>query len=331
SVEPDRPIPLRVGWSMVAYFPEEPVYFETTFANIDDIEEVLRVVKDAFGRFWLPRWHWGNLGDLERGMGYKVKVSEEIEFVWNTEERVMATPSVQPEPVHFVTERSSGDNMSVLVISGPGVGVLADALVCQSSSVTRGRVTALDRTRGRVTARNYDIELGCFTETGICVGAVVLDGSDRNGFAIWADDPTNNKVDGATDDAPLMFKLWDGSNEMEVVPVIESGESLYRTDDVLVISLDKDAVIPVEFGLTSLYPNPFNSVLTIGFTLDRTEHISLKLYNLTGREVGNLLDDVTNIGHHSLSWDASEFPSGLYFVRLEAGNRNKTAKIALVR
>lgn len=82
EVAPDRLIPLPENWSMVAYFPDEPVEVQTGFANIAD---QLLLAKDGDGHFYVPQFEFNNIPPLHRGAGYKVKVSEEVELVWSVE------------------------------------------------------------------------------------------------------------------------------------------------------------------------------------------------------------------------------------------------------
>ena len=79
-VEADTPIPLDEGWSMIAYFPEEEIEAPEAFRNIED---VLIQAKDGEGRFYLPEQEFNNMQPLRRGLGYMVKVTEEIELIWN--------------------------------------------------------------------------------------------------------------------------------------------------------------------------------------------------------------------------------------------------------
>ena len=82
-VDPGLIIQLRRGWSMIAYFPDEQLDAVTAFANI---EELLIIAKDEFGNFYAPEYNFNNMEELRQGRGYCVKVSEAVEFVWNTEE-----------------------------------------------------------------------------------------------------------------------------------------------------------------------------------------------------------------------------------------------------
>ena len=95
--------------------------------------------------------------------------------------------------------------------------------------------------------------------------------------------------------------------------------------------LDSDGAIPVEFGLHSIYPSPFNSNTTIRFGVDKRERFRLSIYDLTGRRVATLLDGVPEVGYHNLVWNAAALPSGMYLVHLESGGRSQVQKVALVR
>ncbi|MDP8240831.1 MAG: C25 family cysteine peptidase [Candidatus Hatepunaea meridiana] len=89
--------------------------------------------------------------------------------------------------------------------------------------------------------------------------------------------------------------------------------------------------IPVEFGIKSIYPSPFNSMTTIQFGVDKPEEVKLNIYDLMGRRVAALYSDEARVGYHNVVWDASALASGLYIVRLESAGRMKTTKAALIR
>jgi len=88
---------------------------------------------------------------------------------------------------------------------------------------------------------------------------------------------------------------------------------------------------PVRFDLQSIYPNPFNSMTTVKFSIDKPERITLSVYDLTGREVVKLFDGVKAIGNHNVVWNAVEAPAGLYLVQLEGADRTMTRKVVLLR
>ncbi|MCH7819095.1 MAG: T9SS type A sorting domain-containing protein [Candidatus Marinimicrobia bacterium] len=86
------------------------------------------------------------------------------------------------------------------------------------------------------------------------------------------------------------------------------------------VSIDnKEYNIPNEFTLLQNYPNPFNPVTKIEYVLPVGSEISLIIYNLLGREVARVVDGEQSAGNHTVRWDASNFASGIYFYRLQAG------------
>lgn len=67
------------------------------------------------------------------------------------------------------------------------------------------------------------------------------------------------------------------------------------------------------------HPNPYNATTTIEFELPRSSDVVLNVYDVRGRLVTTLVDDVASAGVHSVSWTCAECASGLYFVRMDAG------------
>ena len=90
-------------------------------------------------------------------------------------------------------------------------------------------------------------------------------------------------------------------------------------DSANVLGLDNPSDdLPQTFGLNQNYPNPFNPVTTITFDIAENSFTTLKVFDLTGREVFKLLENNLNPGNYSYSLNASELPSGMYFYRLTA-------------
>ncbi len=88
---------------------------------------------------------------------------------------------------------------------------------------------------------------------------------------------------------------------------------------------------PRAFALHQNFPNPFNPSTTIRFELAQTGRASLKIFNLLGQEVATLLDGNLSAGTHTMQWEASEFSTGVYVYRLEAGGNVATRKLVLAR
>jgi len=91
------------------------------------------------------------------------------------------------------------------------------------------------------------------------------------------------------------------------------------------------ARIPTEFSLSQNHPNPFNPETTIEFTLPVRSDVNLIVYNLRGEEVTRLLNGTMPAGNHKVTWNPSNFPSGIYFYRLQAGDFVQTKKMVLLK
>jgi hypothetical protein len=87
----------------------------------------------------------------------------------------------------------------------------------------------------------------------------------------------------------------------------------------------------VEFGLAQNYPNPFNPSTTISFTIPLRSRVTLKIFDVIGREVATLVSDELTAGNYQRQWNASGFPSGVYFYRLQAGTYTDTKRLILLK
>ncbi|MBE0645254.1 MAG: carboxypeptidase regulatory-like domain-containing protein [Bacteroidetes bacterium] len=79
------------------------------------------------------------------------------------------------------------------------------------------------------------------------------------------------------------------------------------------------------------YPNPFNPATVISYALPERMHVSIRIHDLLGREVGLLVNDVMDAGNHNVTWDASQLPSGIYMCRLEAAGDVVVRRMTLMK
>jgi hypothetical protein len=93
---------------------------------------------------------------------------------------------------------------------------------------------------------------------------------------------------------------------------------------------DGKVTSPLSFSLQN-FPNPFNSSTTISFTHNQPGIVTLSVYNIQGQRVAELFRGIREAGEHSITWHALDYPSGVYFARLEAGGSSKTAKMVLLK
>ncbi len=96
------------------------------------------------------------------------------------------------------------------------------------------------------------------------------------------------------------------------------------------------SMLPASFQLLQNYPNPFNSRTILLFDLPGNTHVRLTIYDLAGRRVTTLVDEQRQAGRHVVSWDGTDaqggsVASGLYLIRLEAGNEREIGKMMIIR
>ena len=103
------------------------------------------------------------------------------------------------------------------------------------------------------------------------------------------------------------------------------------------LSLDENLTIPTQFALHQNYPNPFNPSTQISFDIpEGSELVSLNIYNILGKKVSTLLNNVVNPGKHKIEWNAKDnegnpVASGIYFYELSSSSFTARKKILLIR
>jgi hypothetical protein len=113
------------------------------------------------------------------------------------------------------------------------------------------------------------------------------------------------------------------TDTFEVVDIMAATDGTY-------IDVDYD-VIPNEFILEDVYPNPFNPVTNITYSLPISSEILIRVFDVQGREVDVLYDNIQEAGSHMLVWDASNFATGIYFIRMTSGGFTGMKKLMLIK
>jgi hypothetical protein len=93
----------------------------------------------------------------------------------------------------------------------------------------------------------------------------------------------------------------------------------------------RDNILADNFYLSQNYPNPFNPITKITFHLPKSEHVSLKIYDVLGNEVTTLIDEQKHAGYYELNFDASSISSGVYFYTLKTSQYSETKKMILMK
>jgi len=92
-----------------------------------------------------------------------------------------------------------------------------------------------------------------------------------------------------------------------------------------------EGIIPDNFSIASIYPNPFNPVTSITYGLPENTDIQIKVYDMGGTHITTLENTFQTAGYHTINWNASSFPSGVYLIRMDSGDFTQTQKVVLVK
>jgi hypothetical protein len=123
---------------------------------------------------------------------------------------------------------------------------------------------------------------------------------------------------------------FDGPNEY--FEQIQSDAFLFLYNQLYSVEVPIDhEVIPTSFALHQNYPNPFNPVTTLRYDLPQESDVTLTIYDITGRMVQTLVNELQQAGMKKVIWNASDVSSGVYIYRIQAGNFTQTRKIILLK
>jgi hypothetical protein len=123
-----------------------------------------------------------------------------------------------------------------------------------------------------------------------------------------------------------MLVLGSNANPITIVPISEQ-----PPDPPEVVGIVPDETLPLRLALHQNYPNPFNPQTIIRFELPRAARIDLTLYNILGQKIKTLASGVHEAGMHSVTLEAGDLPSGIYFYRLTTPEAVLTHKLLIIK
>ena len=125
---------------------------------------------------------------------------------------------------------------------------------------------------------------------------------------------------------------FEGVSTIEFKEIILANPEGNRVEaDVQTYDVSFANLLPVKTGLTDAYPNPFNPSSTINYGLKNEGHVEIMVYDATGRLVNELVNQNQTAGYHSITWNASNQASGMYFAKMVAGDVVQTQKLVLLK
>jgi len=92
-----------------------------------------------------------------------------------------------------------------------------------------------------------------------------------------------------------------------------------------------NGLIPEDFNLHSIYPNPFNPITNITYGLPENVNVQIMVYDMSGTQITTLVNTFQTAGYHTINWKASSYPSGVYLIRMDSGDFTQTQKVVLIK
>jgi hypothetical protein len=131
--------------------------------------------------------------------------------------------------------------------------------------------------------------------------------------------------------------IWDADSLSFVVFVQStSSKTVYQSEtisyeELMITNTENEETGITGFSLEQNFPNPFNPITKIRFTIPSTRFITLKIYNILGNDVATLVNEMKPAGEYEVEFDASSIPSGVYFYQLKSGSNIETKKMLLIK
>ncbi|MEE9450093.1 MAG: T9SS type A sorting domain-containing protein, partial [Ignavibacteriaceae bacterium] len=99
----------------------------------------------------------------------------------------------------------------------------------------------------------------------------------------------------------------------------------------IVLNIDNDFVNPNDYSLSQNYPNPFNPTTIISYQIPQQGYVTLKVFDVLGKEVATLVNQEKSAGNYEVSFDAYELASGVYIYRMKVNDFIEGKKMVLVK
>lgn len=318
------PISLLSGWNIAGYLRYDAMQPDTALASISG---QLVLAKNNFGNVYWPTYGINTIGSLLPGQGYQMYTNAVASLTYpaNT---LLPTPKVTPvmaplakvEKTHFTTDYfNTGANATVLL---------------RIAGAADGDEVAIKLQNGKIAGMGI-------VEKGKAVATVWGDNSE-----------TADIADGAVSGESLALLYWSASDQKEKYLTVSGmlngltgkkvGTGLtYETDGATVVdaSIGSDAVtgvssfnaIPKTYELNQNYPNPFNPTTSIHYAIPRDSQVKLEIFDILGARVLTVVDNPQTAGYYTVTFDASNLSTGVYFYRLSAGDFSQVKKMMLLK
>jgi hypothetical protein len=302
ALDPEMQFEIESGWGIIGYTKPDPSDAEAMMAPV--VNDLV-IMKNENGLVYWPAFELNNIGDMEAGEGYQIKMDASVMFSYTDGSGRLGY--VEPiRTVYYETAPNTGSNMTI----------------------------GLPSTAWEVMPAIGD-EIAAYDESGRLIGSTAFTGENM-ALTVWGDDLTTDAKEGLAIGEKVTFKLWNSDMNTESTLVVtkwDAGSDVYTIDG---ISIASNIILSGEssadaYKLYQNVPNPFNGTTAIKFYVPENVEVQISVYNMLGEHVADVTNDIFNVGKHEVVFNASNLGQGTYFVRMTTAGFTATKNMNIVK
>ena len=293
QVDPlDYSLTLVEGWSYLGYLRESAA---DATVILESIQEDVLLIKDGIGNVYFPEFNVNTIGNMIPGQGYQIRMTNTTEFVYPSNESVLPELRLPSSSImhHYSTPLLREMNMNV---------------VLPHSSLSR--------------IANEGDEFVVKDAFGQVISSAVYQ-EQTLVLALWID---KENIGGKFD----IYHWSKKDNTERLLDIIWRDGSTQLNSDAVNIASDVTAVDILPQSL-DIFPNPIQDRSKVHFYIDKSQKVSLVLYNSLGVRVMNLLDATISKGVHNVTLESMYLESGLYFIKLTTDQKTLVKRVKVSR
>ena len=292
------PLSLSVGWNLIAYLRQAPADISIMLSTINSS---LIVAKNSSGAVYWPYFNMNFIGNMNPGEGYQIRTNASCNLTYPSNTINYSKSEINhPQPIFFGSTTNTGNNMTL--------GILID-----QSTIHPGD------------------EIGVFSQSGLLVGAAVVEG-DFAAITLWGDDDMTPELDGLLPDEMFSIQVYRnqiGVENMTNVIWLE-GDGYFQKDKIAVVGIG-ETISTNRIMLSQNQPNPFTHETEFSFYLPEKTQVEFTILNLLGETLEILINEKMEAGKHSLKYQTKSLSAGSYYYKLETPDFNETRRMMIIK
>jgi hypothetical protein len=242
---------------------------------------------------------------MKPGFGYWIKTTSSVTLVYPSSSIMPIMPKVSGEKLAKASQFASE------IQSREWISLWGDNIMVHGKLLPVGTM---------ITAK---------TNTGLICGAGEVWEAGRFGMiSIYKDDAETEEVEGVKEGEEITLYLGD-YQVSTTIRWTKFGDVVNFNE--VATGIPEFSPLPTEFALNQNYPNPFNPTTMIRYQLPKASMVTLKIFDVMGREVTTLVKEQKEAGYYEVQWNARNCASGVYFYTIRTGEYSKTLKLLLVK